>query len=131
MIETKLSQAVVAAVKSLYGLEVEESAVQLQKTRSEFEGDITLLTFPFVKAARKAPEQVSAEIGVQLTRDRRIPSRKAHMAIKNAYLSAFVDYTVFSTRHIMPLTAGVKLSCLLQVKKYKCIYKLLKKMMIE
>ena len=39
MIETKLSQAVVAAVKSLYGLEVEESAVQLQKTRSEFEGE--------------------------------------------------------------------------------------------
>ena len=66
MIETKLSQAVVAAVKSLYGLEVEESAVQLQKTRSEFEGDITLLTFPFVKAARKAPEQVSAEIGEYL-----------------------------------------------------------------
>lgn len=65
--------------------------------------------------------QVSAEIGVQLTRDRRIPSRKAHMAIKNAYLSAFVDYTVFSTRPIMPLTAGLKLSCLLQVKKYKCI----------
>ena len=66
MIESKLSQAVVAAVKSLYGLEVEESAVQLQKTRSEFEGDITLLTFPFVKAARKAPEQVSAEIGEYL-----------------------------------------------------------------
>ena len=68
MIETKLSQAVVAAVKSLYGLEVEESAVQLQKTRSEFEGDITLLTFPFVKAARKAPEQVSAEIGEYLVK---------------------------------------------------------------
>ena len=66
MIESKLSQAVIAAVKSLYGLEVEESAVQLQKTRSEFEGDITLLTFPFVKAARKAPEQVSAEIGEYL-----------------------------------------------------------------
>ena len=66
MIESKLSKAVVAAVKSLYGLEVEESAVQLQKTRSEFEGDITLLTFPFVKAARKAPEQVSTEIGEYL-----------------------------------------------------------------
>ncbi|MBO5346132.1 MAG: arginine--tRNA ligase, partial [Paludibacteraceae bacterium] len=66
MIESKLSKAVVAAVKSLYGLEVEESAVQLQKTRSEFEGDITLLTFPFVIAARKAPEQVSTEIGEYL-----------------------------------------------------------------
>ena len=51
------------AVKSLYGQEVPEKMVQLQKTRSEFEGNLTLVVFPFVKMARKSPEQTAQEIG--------------------------------------------------------------------
>ena len=62
-IETMISQAVGDAVKVLYGLEASEKMLQLQKTRSEFEGNLTLVTFPFVKAARKGPEQVAQEIG--------------------------------------------------------------------
>lgn len=49
--------------KALYGLEAEDKLIQLQKTRPEFEGNITLVVFPFVKAARKAPAQVAAEMG--------------------------------------------------------------------
>ena len=51
------------AVKALYGVEAEDAQIQLQKTRPEFEGNITLVVFPFVKLARKAPAQVAAEIG--------------------------------------------------------------------
>lgn len=61
-----MTRKVQEAVKNLYGIEVNEQQVQLQKTRPEFEGDITLVVFPFVKAARKAPAQVAMEIGETL-----------------------------------------------------------------
>lgn len=51
------------AVHSLYGVEANDQQIQLQKTRAEFEGNITVVVFPFVKLARKAPQQVAAEIG--------------------------------------------------------------------
>ena len=65
-LEQILTEKVQEAVKNLYGIEVNEQQVQLQKTRPEFEGDITLVVFPFVKAARKAPVQVATEIGETL-----------------------------------------------------------------
>ena len=68
-LEKILTKKVQEAVKNLYGIEVSEQQVQLQKTRPEFEGDITLVVFPFVKAARKAPAQVAAEIGEALQGD--------------------------------------------------------------
>ena len=65
-IEQQIEQAAMAAVKALYGQEVPEKMVQLQKTRSEFEGSLTLVVFPFVKMARKSPEQTGQEIGQYL-----------------------------------------------------------------
>ena len=62
-IETLISQAAGEAVKALYGMEPTEKMLQLQKTRSEFEGNLTLVVFPFVKVARKSPEQTAQEIG--------------------------------------------------------------------
>ena len=62
-IEENISKAVVDAVKSLYGIEVAENGIQLQKTKSDFEGDITLVVFPFTKTARKQPEVIGNEIG--------------------------------------------------------------------
>ena len=58
-----------AAVKALYGQEVPEKMVQLQKTRSEFEGSLTLVVFPFVKMAKKSPEQTGQEIGEYLVQN--------------------------------------------------------------
>ena len=55
-----------AAVKALYGQDVPEKMVQIQKTRSEFEGNLTLVVFPFVKMARKSPEQTGQELGEYL-----------------------------------------------------------------
>jgi len=54
------------AVKALYGIDATDQQIQLQKTRPEFEGNITLVVFPFVKAARKAPAQVAEEIGQKI-----------------------------------------------------------------
>ncbi|MGM9712631.1 MAG: arginine--tRNA ligase [Prevotella sp.] len=62
----KIESTALEAVKTLYGLEASEQMVQLQKTRSEFEGSVTLVVFPFVKAARKRPEDVAQEIGQYL-----------------------------------------------------------------
>ena len=65
-IETLISQAAGEAVKALYGMEANEKMLQLQKTRSEFEGNLTLVVFPFVKAAKKSPEQMAQDIGQYL-----------------------------------------------------------------
>ena len=65
-LEQILTPQVVTAVKQLYGIDATEQQVQWQKTRAEFEGDITLVVFPFVKLARKAPQMIAAEIGEQL-----------------------------------------------------------------
>ena len=65
-IETLISKAAGEAVKALYGMDANEKMLQLQKTRSEFEGNLTLVVFPFVKAAKKSPEQTAQELGEYL-----------------------------------------------------------------
>ena len=65
-LETTLASLVAEAVKTLYGLDTELKQIQLQKTKKEFDGDLTVVTFPFVKAARKSPEQTGQEIGTFL-----------------------------------------------------------------
>ena len=66
IIEKNISTAVVEAVKELYGQDVPAEQAQLQKTRQGFEGNLTLVVFPFVKVARKKPEDVAHEIGQYL-----------------------------------------------------------------
>jgi len=68
-IEALISKAAGEAVKALYGMDANEKMLQLQKTRSEFEGNLTLVVFPFVKAARKSPEQTAQEIGEYLVQN--------------------------------------------------------------
>ncbi|MEE3414623.1 arginine--tRNA ligase [Segatella bryantii] len=65
-IENQISDAVLAAVKELYGQEVPENMVQLQKTRSNFEGNLTLVVFPFLKISKKKPEDTAQELGEYL-----------------------------------------------------------------
>ena len=74
-LELTLNISVAKAVKSLYDLVPETNLLQLQKTKKEFEGDLTVVTFPFVKAARKSPEQVGQEIGEFLLKDTDIISK--------------------------------------------------------
>lgn len=63
MIQEQLKNAAKAAVKALFGVDAEDKMIQLQETRPEFEGQLTLVVFPFVKMARKSPEQVGQEMG--------------------------------------------------------------------
>jgi len=65
-IASKIMVAVQAVIEELYGVQVPSKMVQLQETRSEFEGQLTLVVFPFLKMSRKAPEATAQEIGEQL-----------------------------------------------------------------
>ena len=65
-IETTLVQSVVEAIKSLYGTEFSAEKIQLQKTRKEFEGDYTVVVFPFLAISKKRPEDTAEEIGEYL-----------------------------------------------------------------
>ena len=62
-IEQQIINAAQAAVKELYGQDVPEKMVQLQKTKKEFEGNLTLVVFPFLKISRKKPDETAREIG--------------------------------------------------------------------
>ena len=68
-IENQIASSVIASVKELYGQEVPMSMVQLQKTKSNFEGNLTLVVFPFLKISRQKPEDTAQAIGELLVRD--------------------------------------------------------------
>ena len=68
-IEAQITAAARAAVKELYGVEVPEKMIQLQKTRSDFEGNLTLVTFPLLKTSHKKPEDTAQEIGGYLKKN--------------------------------------------------------------
>ena len=60
---SEINKAALEAVKALYGQDVPEKMVQVQKTKKEFEGSLTLVVFPFLKISKKKPEDTAAEIG--------------------------------------------------------------------
>ncbi len=62
-IDSIIAEAVAKAVKELYGVDADAASIQPQTTKKEFEGNLTIVVFPWVKAARKSPEAVGTEIG--------------------------------------------------------------------
>ena len=68
-IEKVITEATIKAVKELYGQDVPEKMVQLQKTKDTFEGNLTLVVFPFLKISHKKPEDTAQQIGEVLQRD--------------------------------------------------------------
>ena len=86
-IEEKLTAAVVNGLQALYGQDVPAKDVQLQKTKKEFEGHLTLVVFPFLRMSRKGPEQTAQEIGEYLTAHE--PTVAAYNVIKG-----FLNLTV-------------------------------------
>ena len=67
--EDQITSAALAAVKDLYGVEVPEKMIQLQKTRSDFEGNLTLVTFPLLKTSHKKPEDTAQDLGEYLKKN--------------------------------------------------------------
>jgi len=62
-IEKVLFQAITIGLKDLYGIEIHKEQIKFEKTRSDFEGDITLLTFPFTQMAKSSPEDIGKKLG--------------------------------------------------------------------
>ena len=92
-IEDKLVASVISGLKALYGQEVPEKKVQMQKTKKEFEGHLTLVVFPFLKMSRKGPEQTAQEIGEYLKANE--PAVAAFNVIKG-----FLNLTIASATWI-------------------------------
>ena len=92
-IEEKLTAAVIDGLKTLYGHEVPAAQVQLQKTKKEFEGHLTLVVFPFLRASKKGPEQTAQEIGEYLVKNE--PTVAAFNVIKG-----FLNLTIASSAWI-------------------------------
>ncbi len=86
-LEDILKEQVKGAVKALYQVEATDQMIQLQKTRPEFEGNITLVVFPFVKLARKAPAQVAQEIGDYLV-------QSSHLVQRFNAVQGFLNITI-------------------------------------
>lgn len=64
--EELIIQAVVKGIASIYGAEVDVNTIQPQKTRKEFDGDLTVVVFPFLKVSKKSPEQTAEDLGKYL-----------------------------------------------------------------
>ncbi len=79
-IEQQITGAVIAGIKELYGAEVDAKQVQLQKTKKEFKGHLTLVVFPFLRQSKKSPEQTAQEIGEYLLKHE--PAIAAYNVIK-------------------------------------------------
>ena len=92
-IEDKLVTSVISGLKALYGQDVPAAQVQLQKTKKEFEGHLTLVVFPFLKMSKKGPEQTAQEIGEYLNANE--PAVAAFNVIKG-----FLNLTVASATWI-------------------------------
>ena len=97
-IEQRLIASVMNGVKALYGQEVPEKMVQLQKTKKEFEGHLTLVVFPFLRMSKKGPEQTAQEIGEYLKANE--PMIAGYNVIKG-----FLNLSIASTAWIELLNA--------------------------
>ena len=98
-LENILTQLTKDAVKALYNIDCTDAQVQLQKTRAEFEGNITLVVFPFVKMARKAPQMVAAEVGEWMA------NNAAHLVAKYNAVQGFLNLSIADSFWIEQLQA--------------------------
>mgnify|MGYP000681687951 CR=1 FL=1 len=92
-IEQKLVSSVIGGLKALYGQDVPAAQVQLQKTKKEFEGHLTLVVFPFLRMSKKGPEQTAQEIGEYLQ------ANEPSVAVFNV-IKGFLNLTIASSAWI-------------------------------
>lgn len=90
-ITDKITKAVVNAIKSLYGQEITNNSVQLQETRPEFEGNVTLVVFPYAKMSHKRPEETAQEIGAYLQQE--VPDVVSRFNVVKGFLNIVIAPT--------------------------------------
>ena len=98
-IEAKVTAAVIAAIKTLYGQDVPEQLVQVSATKKEFEGQLTLVVFPFLKMSRKKPEDTGQEIGQYLM------EHNPDLVAKFNVIKGFLNMTIADTQWLELLAA--------------------------
>lgn len=86
-IEQDITAAVVKAVETLYGATVDAAQIQLQKTKREFEGSLTLVVFPLLRVSRKKPEDTASDIGAYL-------KENCHAVADYNVIKGFLNLTV-------------------------------------
>jgi arginyl-tRNA synthetase len=100
-IENIIKSKVVEAVNSCYGQGIEEKTVQIQKTRREFEGDLTVVVFPFLRFSKKSPEETANDLGQFLTEN--IEAVSAFNVVKG-----FLNLVIDNSHWISVLNEAVK-----------------------
>ena len=100
IIDNIIAQATSRAVKELYGVDAPAESIVPQATRKEFEGNLTIVTFPWVKTARKSPEQVGTDIGNWLVENEPAVSR---FNVIKGFLNIVIEPTYWNAvlRHVM------------------------------
>ncbi|RZT96552.1 arginyl-tRNA synthetase [Ancylomarina subtilis] len=114
-IESIIKGKVVEAISACYGQKVEEDSVQIQKTRREFEGDLTVVVFPFLRFSKKSPEETANDLGNFLQENvEAIPSFNIvkgflNLVIDNSYwLSVLNEAVKIENYGFTPMTEGAK-----------------------
>jgi len=114
-IESIIKGKVVEAISACYGQKVEEDSVQIQKTRREFEGDLTVVVFPFLRFSKKSPEETANDLGNFLKENvEAIPSFNIvkgflNLVIDNSYwLSVLNEAVKIENYGFTPMTEGAK-----------------------
>ncbi|MCZ4696105.1 arginine--tRNA ligase [Ancylomarina euxinus] len=114
-IESIIKGKVVEAISACYGQKVEEDSVQIQKTRREFEGDLTVVVFPFLRFSKKSPEETANDLGNFLQENiDAIPSFNIvkgflNLVIDNSYWLSVLNEAVITDNYgFIPLTEGAK-----------------------
>lgn len=103
-IEKILAQAASDAAQSLYGAQLAPDQFQLQKTRKEFEGDLTLVVFPLVKISKKGPEQTGQEVGEYLVQNVKeitafnVVKGFLNLSVATSYWSDFF-HSIYTAKH--------------------------------
>ena len=95
-IEANVTAAVVRGIKTLYGQDIAPEAIQLEKTKKDFAGHLTLVVFPFLKISRKKPEDTAQEIGNFLKQE--IPSVVADFN-NDGFMDLFTGGQTWEERH--------------------------------
>lgn len=93
LVEQHLSQSIKSAVTSLYGVNIEDKQIQIQKTKREFEGDFTLVVFPLLKISKKKPEDTANEIGEYLKSN--LPAIQSFNIVKG-FLNISLNHSFWS-----------------------------------
>lgn len=113
---SQITKGVITGIQALYNAEANSEAIQLQKTRKEFEGDITVVVFPFLKISKNSPEDTAKELGnflkgnVEIVEDFNVIKGFLNLVISSGYYIGFMkEHVVEENYGFIPDSSGSEL----------------------